>query len=86
MRRLGASNGIVAKDYKMSVKNRVEKLEKMSGYDEGSIYIVYKDDDTYTLKVNDGDDVIMSLDEFEAWERSRLENDYILIVSYRDEN
>jgi len=86
VRRLGASNGIVAKDYKMSVKNRVEKLEKMSGYDEGSIYIVYKDDDTYTLKVNDGDDVIMSLDEFEAWERSRLENDYILIVSYRDEN
>lgn len=70
----------------MSIKSRVEKLEKMSGYDEGSIYIVYKDDDTYTLKVNDGDDVIMSLEQFEAWERSRLENDYILIVSYRDEN
>lgn len=69
----------------MSVKSRVEKLEKMSGYDEGSIYIVYKDDDTYTLKVNDGDDVIMSLEQFEAWDRSRLENDYILIVSYRDE-
>lgn len=70
----------------MTVKGRVEKLEKMSGYDEGSIYIVYKDDDTYTLKVNDGDDVIMSVNQFEAWERSRLENDYILIVSYRDDD
>jgi len=69
----------------MSVKSRVEKLEKLSGIDEGSIYVVYKDDDTYTLKVNDGDDVIMSLEQFEAWERSRLENDYILIVSYRDD-
>lgn len=70
----------------MSVKSRVEKLEKLSGYSEGSIYIVYKDDDTYTLKVNDGDDVIMSVNQFEAWERSRLENDYILIVSYRDDD
>ncbi len=70
----------------MTVKGRVEKLEKMSGYDEGSIYIVYKDDDTYTLKVNDGDDVIMSNDEFGVWERSKSENDFVIIVKYRDED
>jgi len=69
----------------MSIKNRVEKLEKMASIGEGSIYIVYRDGDTYTLKVNDGDDVIMSGDEFEVWERSKSENDYVLIVSYRGE-
>ena len=69
----------------MAIKHRVEKLEKMVGIDEGLIYIVYRKDDIYTLKVNDGDDVVMSGDEFEVWERSRLENDYVLIVSYRDE-
>ena len=76
---------IVEKDQMMAIKHRVEKLEKMVGIDEGLIYIVYRKDDIYTLKVNDGDDVVMSGDEFEVWERSRLENDYVLIVSYRDE-
>ena len=69
----------------MAIKHRVEKLEKMVGIDEGSIYIVYRKDDIYTLQVNDGDDVIMSVDEFEVWERSKSENDYVLIVSYRGE-
>lgn len=82
---MGVSKWIVVKDCKMAIKHRVEKLEKIVNVDEGSIYIVYRDGDTYTLKVNDGDDVIMSGDEFEVWERSRLENDYVLIVSYRDE-
>jgi len=80
------SKRIVGKDYKMTIKHRVEKLEKMAGIDEGLIYIVYRDGDTYTLKVNDGDDVIMLGDEFEVWERSRSENDYVLVVSYRDED
>jgi len=70
----------------MAYKNRVEKLEKMVGIDEGSIYIVYRKDEIYTLKVNDGDDVIMSGDEFEVWERSKSENDFVIVVSYRKEN
>jgi len=70
----------------MSYKNRVEKLEKMASIDEGVIYIVYRKDDIYTLKVNGGDDVIMSGDEFEVWERSKSDNDFVLIVSYRDGN
>jgi len=70
----------------MTVKSRVEKLEKMASIDEGVIYIVYRKDDIYTLKVNDGDDVIMSNDEFEVWQGSKSENDFVLIVSYRDGN
>ena len=70
----------------MAIKHRVEKLEKMVGIDEGLIYIVYRKDDIYTLQVNDGDDVIMSVDEFEVWERSKSENDFVIVVSYRDEN
>jgi len=74
------------RNLKMSIKNRIEQLEKVSSIDEGVIYIVYRKDDIYTLKVNGGDDVIMSGDEFEVWERSKSENDFVLIVSYRDEN
>jgi hypothetical protein len=70
----------------MSVKTRLEKLEKRLGTDDGQIYVVYKRDDIYTLQINDGDNIEMTKDEFEVWQGSKSENDFVITVKYQDVN
>jgi len=73
----------------MSIKTRLENLEKRVGVGVGSFYVVYREDDTYSLKKNGSDvleDVEMKKDQFEKWQSSRLEKDVCFIVSRRDEN
>ena len=73
----------------MSYETRIKRLEEKSRINEGSIYIVYRDGDSYTLKSRGDDipdDVEMTADEFEVWQGSKSDNDVIILVSYRDED
>jgi hypothetical protein len=67
----------------MSIKHRVEQLEKMSNTDDGQIYFATLKDGVYIVRVND-ETVEMSEVEFEKWQSSKSEKDYLFIVSYRD--
>jgi hypothetical protein len=73
----------------MSYETRIKRLEEKSRINEGSIHIVYRDGDSYTLKARGDDipqDVEMTADEFEVWQGSKSDNDVIILVSYRDED
>jgi hypothetical protein len=72
----------------MSVKNRVEKLEKRVGIDEGYIYFVMSDNGKFTVRENGADileDVEMSEKEFAEWENSISKNSVVYVVTrYED--
>ena len=74
----------------MSLKNRVENLERLrSGTDEGLMYFVRHEGEIYTLKANGADvtqEVEMTESEFAEWENTKGENDCIFVISRREDD
>ena len=72
----------------MSLKNRVQRLEKRSGIDEGYIYFVFTDNGKFTLKSNGADvleDVELTEQGFADWEKSISQNSQVYVISvYED--
>jgi hypothetical protein len=72
----------------MSLKNRVQNLERRSGTDEGYIYFVMVADGIFTLKANGADilkSVEMSESEFAEWENTISQNSQVYVISvYED--
>lgn len=71
----------------MSLKNRVQRLEKRSGIDEGYIYFVMSKDGKFTLKNNGADvleDIELSEKGFAEWENTISENSQVYVISVYD--
>lgn len=72
----------------MSLKNRVEKLEKRANIDEGYIYFVRHENGKFTVRENGADileDVEMSEKEFAEWENSISKNSVVYVISRRED-
>jgi len=68
----------------MSLKNRVEKLEKQVGIDEGYIYFVWSNNGKFTVRENGGDileDVELTEQEFAEWKNSISQNSVVYVIT-----
>ncbi len=65
----------------MSLKSRVNKLEKSAGLGDGRIYVVHEKHGVFTVEDN-GEKLEMNEVELGDWERSKGENDYLILVRY----
>jgi len=72
----------------MSLKNRVERLEKRANIDEGYIYFVMVDNGKFTLIPNGADvfeNVEMTEQGFADWENTISQNSVVYVISrYED--
>ena len=71
----------------MSFKSRVRRLEKRANINQGMIYFVLENNDSYKLMKNGADvleDVEMTQKEYEKWHSSKSENDVLFIVKRRE--
>jgi len=70
------------KDSKMTLKNRVKRLEKKAGVDQGMIYMVHQQEDGLYHFLRD--ERVMNEAEFAAFERSLSENDNLILITRRE--
>lgn len=71
----------------MSLANRIKKLEKHTGIDEGYIYFVMSDNGKFTLQPNGADVteyIEMTEKEFAKWENTISENSCVYVISRRE--
>jgi heme/copper-type cytochrome/quinol oxidase subunit 2 len=66
-----------------TVNRRLDDLE--NAHTGGGFYMVRLDRHDGLYHFMRGDDRVMNEKEFKAWERSKDENDFLIMIKYRDD-